>query len=136
MILPLPNSSPHSNFRACSVLTLVASGFMGTGCERETPPQTVVQTEAATAVSPEKKSEALTAGLRLNQMQVIGTHNSYHIAPDILTYSLFDARAEALDYTHQPMTAQLDAGIRGFELDVFVDDAGGRYAHPISIVGH
>jgi hypothetical protein len=108
---------------------------MGTGCERATPPQTVVQTEAAKAVSPEKKSDALTAGLRLNQMQVIGTHNSYHIAPDILTYSLFDARAEALDYTHQPMTAQLDAGIRGFELDVFVDDAGGRYAHPISIVG-
>ena len=37
----------------------------------------------------------------------------------------------ALDYTHKPLTAQLaELGIRQFELDVFADPAGGRFAQP------
>ena len=75
------------------------------------------------------------AGLRLNQIQVIGTHNSYHQrAPDSLT-RLITARSpamvQALDYSHRPLREQLDIlGIRQIELDCFSDPKGGLYAQP------
>jgi len=72
--------------------------------------------------------------LKLNQIQVIGTHNSYHagIAPS--ESKLWKVRVlsawEGLDYKHEPLTAQLDSGVRQIELDIFADSKGGRYAHP------
>ena len=35
-----------------------------------------------------------------------------------------------LDYKHEPLTQQLDSGVRQIELDIFADSQGGRYAHP------
>jgi len=70
--------------------------------------------------------------LRLNEIQVIGTHNSYHVAPDAGARSLiglFSKRgAESWDYSRESLDKQLDAGLRQFELDVFADPEGGRYA--------
>ena len=72
--------------------------------------------------------------LKLNQIQVIGTHNSYHagIAPS--ESKLWKVRVlsawEGLDYKHEPLTQQLDSGVRQIELDIFADSKGGRYAHP------
>jgi hypothetical protein len=73
--------------------------------------------------------------IRLNQVQVIGTHNSYHIAPDANVLGLVAAasrrQAEALDYTHRPLAEQFSLlGIRQIELDVFADPKGGHYATP------
>ncbi len=74
-------------------------------------------------------------GPRLNEIQVIGTHNSYHagIAPS--EQKLMIARNpkafDALDYHHAPLADQLSAGVRQIELDVFADAKGGRYAHPM-----
>lgn len=67
---------------------------------------------------------------RLDEVQWIGTHNSYHAAPPVGLYSLVDDRAKAWDYTHPPLTEQLDAGLRAFELDVYVDDDA-RFATPL-----
>lgn len=72
--------------------------------------------------------------LKLNQIQVLGTHNSYHagIAPSeskIWQAKYADAY-KSLDYQHPPLTQQLDSGVRQLELDVYADTAGGRYAHP------
>ncbi len=70
--------------------------------------------------------------VRLNQVQVVGTHNSYHrrLAPklfEILTS--FDAKfAAGVDYEHRPLDEQLDTGIRQLELDVYADPQGGRFA--------
>jgi len=70
--------------------------------------------------------------VRLNQVQVVGTHNSYHrrLAPklfEILTS--FDATfAASVDYEHRPLAEQLDTGIRQLELDVYADPDGGRFA--------
>jgi len=74
------------------------------------------------------------APLKLNQIQVIGTHNSYHagIAPSeskIWRTKYADAY-KGLEYQHQPLTQQFDSGVRQIELDVYADTAGGRYAHP------
>jgi hypothetical protein len=71
--------------------------------------------------------------LRLHHVQVLGTHNSYHVEPvPALAEALagFDQElADSLAYTHRPLTEQLeDLGIRQIELDVFADPQGGRFA--------
>ena len=73
--------------------------------------------------------------LRLNQIQVIGTHNSYHIAPapavKLLLNTLRKGWVEQIDYTHRPLGEQFEKlGIRQVELDVFADPKGGLYASP------
>jgi hypothetical protein len=69
--------------------------------------------------------------VRLNQIQVLGTHNSYHVAPVPAMRALLGDRGRDLDYTHKPLTAQLtELGVRQFELDVFADPTGGRFERP------
>ncbi len=68
--------------------------------------------------------------LRLDGVQWLGTHNSYHVAPPVGLYARIDERAVAWDYTNPPIPEQLDAGVRGLELDVYVDDDA-RFATPI-----
>ncbi len=73
--------------------------------------------------------------IRLDQIQVIGSHNSYHIAPAFEVLGLVGEHgpslARGLDYTHRPLAEQFsDLGIRQVELDVFADPEGGHYANP------
>jgi hypothetical protein len=69
--------------------------------------------------------------LRLNHLQVLGTHNSYHLAPEPPVLAALGPRGPALDYTHRPLTQQLSQlGVRQFEIDVYADPQGGRYASP------
>jgi hypothetical protein len=73
-------------------------------------------------------------GVRINEIQVIGTHNSYHagLTPGVaklIAAQNPEAFAE-LDYSHGPLTGQLDHGIRQVELDVYADTKGGLFAHP------
>ena len=72
--------------------------------------------------------------VRLNEIQVLGTHNSYHIAPEPPVLAWLAARARDIEYTHKPLVEQLSQqGIRKFELDVFADPEGGRYAKPAAL---
>lgn len=71
--------------------------------------------------------------LRMNQIQVLGTHNSYHIQPrdSILeALALFDSQelADSLEYTALPLREQFDKGVRQLELDIFADPSGGLYS--------
>src|SRR5579871_3641414 len=72
--------------------------------------------------------------LKLNQIQVIGTHNSYHAGIPPNASKLWQEKNpklfNGLDYQHRPLTEQFDSGVRQIELDVFADTKGGRYAHP------
>ena len=72
--------------------------------------------------------------LRLNQIQVIGTHNSYHagFAPSEgqLMQQMKPEIYKAFDYRHSYLPKQLDAGIRQIELDIYADPEGGKYSHP------
>lgn len=59
--------------------------------------------------------------LRLNQIQVVGTHNSYHVRPpEKMLKAAMAIRKDAKewDYTRQPLDEQLDHGVRSFELDM------------------
>lgn len=73
--------------------------------------------------------------LRLNDIQVLGSHNSYkrRIPPAVM--AMLAARdpktARSLDYYHLPIAGQLDRGLRQLEIDVVADPAGGRYADPM-----
>src|SRR5256885_16951693 len=72
--------------------------------------------------------------VRLNQIQVIGSHNSYHsgFAPSERKYmEMKNPRAlHSLDYSHAPLPDQLSGGVRQIEIDVFSDAKGGRFSHP------
>ena len=65
---------------------------------------------------------------------MLGTHNSYHVAPPAAVLATLGARGRALEYTHKPLRTQLsELGVRQFELDVFADPAGGRFARPVAL---
>ncbi|MEI6486489.1 MAG: phosphatidylinositol-specific phospholipase C1-like protein [Sphingomonadales bacterium] len=100
------------------------------------------------------------AALRLNQIQVLGTHNSYSQGVDPLLRDAADAvigpqmaaflahmpaaakasfmeyhpnpgsLGQGLNYSYTSLTDQLDAGVRSLEIDINNDPDGGRYAHP------
>ena len=78
------------------------------------------------------------AAVRLNEVQVLASHNSYHVEPEpallAALRAVIGAEADGLEYTHRTLAEQLDAGVRAIELDVFVDDiGGGRYATPVLV---
>jgi Phosphoinositide phospholipase C, Ca2+-dependent len=73
----------------------------------------------------------------MNQIQFVGTHNSYHAGLASAEMALLRKNnpqaAESLSYKHPPIPAQLDAGVRQLELDVFGDTKGGLFAHPLNL---
>ena len=81
-----------------------------------------------------------TAGaLSIDQLQLVGTHNSYHIAPDVVaskTISLFaPGQAQSLDNTQRPLTEQFDKlAVRHIELDLYLDPEGKLFRQPTSYV--
>lgn len=74
------------------------------------------------------------ADLRLNDIQAVGTHNSYKSGIPADELALIASRspggARALDYRHRPLAEQLDMGMRQIEIDIVYDPQGGRFAHP------
>lgn len=98
--------------------------------------------------------------LKINQIQVLGTHNSYAqpIDSNLMNFvskivepmmgnrmaGMDSARlaeykeyhpndvpmSEALAYDHPPLSQQLDAGLRSLEIDVFYDPTGNRFTQP------
>ncbi len=72
--------------------------------------------------------------VHVNQIQVIGSHNSYHAGFPPSARKLMEMKnpkaLHGLDYHHAPLGDQLTGGVRQIEIDVFADAKGGRYAHP------
>jgi len=121
------------------------------------------QPSAATEASPiSQEAEALSDTLKLNQIQVLGTHNSYAQPIDSQVMHYVSQRVEpmlaqrlaqmpperlaeyreyhpnevpmreALAYDHPPLSEQLEAGLRSLEIDVYYDPTGGRFVEPAS----
>ena len=77
-------------------------------------------------------AEPAIESLRLNQIQVVGTHNSYHVRPPaamLKTAMAVRKDAKEWDYSRQPLDQQLDQGVRSFELDLHVSDKGWQVMH-------
>ncbi len=106
------------------MIAILAALAIAAGCDLETPSET-----------PGCHMAAIDRTVKMNQVQMIGTHNSYKraIAPAemVLLKASSPKSAIGLDYAHPPLTEQLAAGARALELDVLYDPAGGRYADPL-----
>ncbi|MBI2709032.1 MAG: phosphatidylinositol-specific phospholipase C1-like protein [Actinobacteria bacterium] len=86
--------------------------------------------------APGLPSPAQDALVRLNQIQVVGSHNSYKAessqAEKDVRRAAIGAAEDALEYSHVPLDQQFaNQRIRQIELDVWRDDAGGKYANPL-----
>jgi hypothetical protein len=78
----------------------------------------------------------------LSQLQVLGSHNSYHDLPakpiiDLLNSPLAQSvlpktafLPQSWQYQHPSLKTQLDFGIRALELDIHPDPIGGLYCTP------
>ena len=73
----------------------------------------VVVVTAISGAAQSAGANRLDGKLRTNQVQVLATHNSYHIQQDAPIQS-----SPTTQYTHAPLDQQLDLGVRGFEIDV------------------
>jgi hypothetical protein len=79
------------------------------------------------------------APVRMNETQVIGTHNSYHREISPLEQATYDQLirkpgdyAQFLAYSHASLTNQFERqDVRGVELDLFPDPQGGLYSEPL-----
>ncbi|QKX61217.1 uncharacterized protein TRUGW13939_08364 [Talaromyces rugulosus] len=77
--------------------------------------------------------------LRLNNLQIIGTHNSYHREVSLSERAIFpslmasvDPRVEDYFYSHASVTDQLEhQSVRSLEFDLYVDTKGSLYADPL-----
>jgi len=80
------------------------------------------------------------AVVRINELQMMGTHNSYRVRPPAPLFDRLIASRDLvrgggvdpfeLDYGHRPLAQQFTRlGARQIELDVFADPDGGLYAN-------
>ena len=85
------------------------------------------------------QSPAGTGPARMNELQVIGTHNSYKREISEAEQSAYEAAINTpgdydqfLAYSHAPLAQQLGGQqVRGLEIDLFGDPEGGLYADPL-----
>lgn len=78
-------------------------------------------------------------GVRVNELQVIGTHNSYHREISEPEQAAYEAAIDTpgdydafLAYSHATLPRQFARqNVRGLELDLFGDPQGGLYAQPL-----
>lgn len=98
--------------------------------------------------------------LKINQIQVLGSHNSYALPADSILLAHAETLAanrmaqyldkmtpeqkahykefhpntmsisESLHYEHPDFATQLNMGLRNLEIDVYYDDKGGRFSNP------
>jgi hypothetical protein len=73
--------------------------------------------------------------VRINQIQVVGTHNSYHVEPSPAEKALRAGSGlideTTLEYSFAPLWWQLDRqDVRQVELDLWADPDGGLYSAP------
>ncbi len=84
------------------------------------------------AVSHTAAEEPAKRELRLNQIQMVGTHNSYHLRPPAaMLKAAMSIRKDAKewDYSRQTIDQQLDQGVRSFELDMHISNKGWQVMH-------
>ncbi len=116
--------APHRGRLASVLLTLACSEASSTVSTDIAPadavaPDTAAAPEADTAApddsdgAPLPEPYPLDDVLRVNHLQCLGTHNSYHVAPG-------DGIVPDWAYTHPPLAEQLGRfGVRNFEIDSY-----------------
>lgn len=81
--------------------------------------------------SPNEK-ELAHLDVRMNEVQVVGSHNSYHAAPDAETLNKARSvtwQADTWTFTRAPFDVQLERGVRCLELDLHPEKNGFEVYH-------
>ena len=104
---------------------LIGGAPVGQGCNVKAPDARLVGADCARAW--------MDANLKLNDLMMVGTHNSYKTAIPPVVLAAIGERGKGLDYAHRPLAEQLDDGARQLEIDVYYDPQGGRFSHPMSV---
>jgi hypothetical protein len=123
----------------------IAATALAAGCSKASDAATVVAPACDLKAASASAAEAALAGcgvkwidanVAINQLQSIGTHNSYKQAiPDVEMALIKERNPQAaitLDYSHKAIAAQLDKGARQLELDPSDDPQGGLYSTPLA----
>ncbi|MDZ4761700.1 MAG: phosphatidylinositol-specific phospholipase C1-like protein [Alphaproteobacteria bacterium] len=133
--------------RSTGLAGVMLAALAGWGCSG--PDRAPVESAAAQTCSLDAPSAAdaetglagcgaqwIDANVRLDQVQAIGSHNSYKTAIPEAELALIAERnansALSLDYSHRPLAEQLDKGARQFEFDPSDDPEGGLFAEPLA----
>ena len=120
----------------CALAVLAGCGGDSGGDSATDLPSTTATTAPAQSTTTTTSSTTTTAApvaeLAINHVQVVGSHNSYHLKPDQALFdalaALAPALAESIEYSHRPLTEQLETfGIRQFEIDVHADPDGSLF---------
>jgi hypothetical protein len=105
------------------------AGFFSSAATAQGIPATV-----ARACDTHCSAEWMDAHLRIDQLQLVGTAESYKQRPNSALMGLIrmggKKDAEALDYGQPALTTQLDADVRSLSFDVAYDPKGGAYKNP------
>ena len=128
--------------RRVAALSVTVLALLGAACA--TTPPSNSGSDGVGSGEGEATTPAGDDAVGLNELQFVGSHNSYHVAPEapIMQWLAWGASVvpevasalgdpEQLNYTHAPLTTQLARGVRTFELDIFADPTGGRFANPL-----
>lgn len=133
LAFPMPQAAAAADSRECDALASVLERLeatVGRPAGRLRDPASRWR-QRAIAITARRYADRC---VRLNQVQVIGSHNSYHIQPIpelIAIYTLADPQVIFWEYTHVPLPEQFGPqGIRQIELDVYSDPDGGYYSRP------
>ena len=92
---------------------------------------------AASASAPTSRGHDPDAQVRMNQIQTVGTHNSYHVENSTAEKDVREAVRPGTgrggeEYTHFPVPVQLSLQkVRQVELDLVLDPTGGRFTNPL-----
>jgi len=118
------------------LMLLFAFVFVLSGCGDNGPDNSVT---TGGGVCAELSADNIDNCLRLNHIQVLGTHNSYKLHPLPELVDIIDewrpGWADNIDYGHRTLTEQFEhLGVRQIELDIFADPEGGLYAEPVGAV--
>lgn len=114
-----------------------ATAMLGVACLGMAPAPCDLAADSVTEAGADCRTAWLDANLRLNDLVMVGTHNSYKepmLAPVMaLLRQINPDGADSLDYGHETLTRQLDDGARQLEIDVYYDPEGGRFAAPVGL---
>jgi len=112
------------------VFVLGAAGESSSPVARMAPPTSPTARACDSHCSP----EWMDANLRIDQLQVVATAESYKQKPDKALMGLIrmggKKNAEALDFGQAPLDSQLDNDVRGLQFDIAYDPKGGAYKNP------
>jgi hypothetical protein len=113
---------------------LIPTAALGIARAGVVPAPTDTPMQAARACDSHCSAQWMDANLRIDQLQLVGTAESYKQRPNAAVMGLIrmggKADAEALDYGQPSLTTQLDNDVRSFSFDVAYDPQGGAYKNP------